>query len=94
MPLDTALRVRLFDDGEQVADTPIEAQGELGEGHGSLYFGTYPPHSIGCDGAIAEVRISNSIRDIGPSGGKPFACDAHTIGLLGHRNEGDVTAGE
>lgn len=74
-------RVQLFVDGEQVADVAVTPQGELDEGHGSLYFGTYPPHSIGCDGAIADVRISSIIRDIGPAREEPFAADEHALGI-------------
>ena len=72
--------VALFVDGEQVADSAVQAKGALGdEAEGALYFGTYPPHSIGCDGAIAEVRISNTIREV--ADGQSFEADAHTIGL-------------
>ncbi|HOD49067.1 MAG TPA: pyruvate formate lyase family protein [Candidatus Hydrogenedentes bacterium] len=74
------VRVALFVDGEQVASEAVQAKEAPDAGEGALYFGAYPPHSIGCDGAIAEVRISNAIRDIAP-GGAPLEAEPHTAGL-------------
>ena len=73
-------RVRLYVDGKQVKDQ------EIGSPHqtpsiGPLWFGCYPPQSIGCDGLIDEVRISKIARDIRQLSNVPFTADADTIGL-------------
>ncbi|HQM33341.1 MAG: hypothetical protein GXX88_02855 [Candidatus Hydrogenedentes bacterium] len=72
-------RAVLYVDGERVADKPVQATGAPDAGAGALYFGAYPPGGIGCHGAIAEVRISNTLREIAP--GIPWTADDHTTGL-------------
>lgn len=84
-------RVRLYVDGEQVADAAVTAAGDLGDGSGNLYFGGYPPHSIGCNGEIDEVRVSNVARTVAAIPTAPLEVDAATLGLwrMGRLN-GDV----
>ena len=73
-------RVRLYVDGKMVKDQ------EIGSPHqtpaiGPLWFGCYPPHNLGCDGLLDEVRISKIARDIRQTPTAPFTADADTIGL-------------
>ncbi len=73
-------RVRLYVDGKMVKDQ------EIGSPHqtpaiGPLWFGCYPPHNLGCDGLLDEVRISKIAREIRQTPTAPFAADADTIGL-------------
>ena len=72
-------RVALFVDGERVADEAVHARDASDTEAGALYFGAYPPGNLGCLGAIAEVRISNVVRETAP--GEPWTADSHTIGL-------------
>src|SRR5262249_22655638 len=73
-------RVRLFVDGRQVADREIAPNGgELSAG--PLWFASYPPGGLGCDGLVDEVRISRGIRDVSKPAAGPFTVDADTIGL-------------
>jgi len=74
-------RVRLYVDGDTVADAAVAPAGDLDKAGGPLYFGAYPPQSIGCDGAIYEVRISNGVRAIVAAPTAPLEVDASTIGL-------------
>jgi putative heme-binding domain-containing protein len=46
-----------------------------------LFFGGYPPHQIGCDGLVDDVRISNVCREAFETPSAPLAADEHTIGL-------------
>ncbi len=73
-------RVRLFVDGKVVADQQI-ASTHATPVIGPLWFGAYPPNSLGCDGLIDEVRISDVVRDIAQTPTAPLEMDAHTIGL-------------
>src|SRR5205807_10659636 len=41
----------------------------------------HPPHGIGCDGVVDEVRISKTLRSIERVPSAPFTADEHTIGL-------------
>lgn len=70
----------LFVDGKQVAQQTIVRQ-RRGGPQAALHFGGYPPHNIGCDGVIDEVRISNTLRTIDALPHGPLAVDAATIGL-------------
>ena len=74
-------QVRLFVDGELVHEAAVQAVTNLGDAGGGLYFGKYPPHNIGCDGAIGEVRITKAVREIGTPPEGPMTADAGTIGL-------------
>ncbi|HEX5447006.1 MAG TPA: ThuA domain-containing protein, partial [Pirellulales bacterium] len=67
-------------DGKQVHTAQIKRQ-RSGGPTAPLFFGGYPPHGIGCDGLIDEVRISNVIRPIGGLPEAPLSADAQTIGL-------------
>lgn len=73
-------RVRLYVDGRSVKEVGVErvAPGTMA---GPLWFGCYPPGSIGCDGRVDEVRISNIIRSIDGVPGGPPTIDEHTVGL-------------
>ena len=53
----------LYVDGKLVKQTAI-ARARSGGPTDQLYFGGYPPHSIGCDGLVDEVRISKALRAI------------------------------
>ena len=46
-----------------------------------LFFGGYPPQTIGCDGLIDEVRISNALRPFAVVPPAPLDVDEQTIGL-------------
>jgi pyruvate-formate lyase len=74
-------QVRLFVDGSLVKEETVRPESGMSEGGGGLYFGKYPPHNIGCDGAIGEVRLSNRVREIGTPPEGPMATEADTIGL-------------
>jgi sugar phosphate isomerase/epimerase/cytochrome c551/c552 len=73
-------RVRLFVDGKEVANQPIE-RGEDRTVKGELAIGRLPTGEIGCSGLIDDVRISSGIREITAVPEKPLAADEHTIGL-------------
>lgn len=57
-------RVRLYVDGEQVADRQVQATGTPGDGVAALFLGGYPLQGIGCHGAMEQVRISRGLRSI------------------------------
>ena len=48
---------------------------------GPLWFGAYPPQSLGCDGLVDEVRISNIVRAVDRVPDAPPAADKDVIGL-------------
>lgn len=73
-------RVRLYVDGEQVADRQVQASGALGDGVAALFLGGYPPQGIGCHGAVERVRISRGLRSIIATPGDLDA-DADTLSL-------------
>lgn len=58
----------------------VPQAGTLGEG-GPLWFGSYPPGSLGCDGLVDEVRISNYARAISQVPTAPLVLDRDTLGL-------------
>ncbi len=74
-------RIRLYVDGLQVADVKESMSGRLNVKEGDLAFGRLVERSIGCDGAIDEVRISNCSRPIGQAPEAPFQADRFTVGL-------------
>lgn len=74
-------RVRLYVDAALAADAAVTPTDGLSEGGGALYFGAYPTHGIGCNGAIEEVRISAGARAIARVPDAAFEADAHTLGL-------------
>src|SRR5262249_43137718 len=79
MTLDAG-RVRLYVDARLVKDVAVTRQRD-GGAPGSLFLGGYPPQSIGCDGLLDEVRLSDVVRKIEQVPDAPFTADEHTIGL-------------
>ncbi len=77
----TGNTVRLFVDGEKVADARVKATGQLPKSPGPLWIGGYPPHSIGCQGLVEDVRISNVARSITQAPENRFELDDHTVAL-------------
>jgi putative heme-binding domain-containing protein len=75
-----ARRVRLFVDGQIVADTAVASRGMAPQA-GGLAIGSLVTHEIGCAGLIDEVRITKGIRDIARGTKTPFQPDERTIGL-------------
>ncbi|HEU4754812.1 MAG TPA: ThuA domain-containing protein, partial [Armatimonadota bacterium] len=73
-------RARLYVDGRQVAETALTPR-EPAATTGPLYLGGYPPQGIRCDGALDEVRVSNTARTINSVPEAPFTADASTVGL-------------
>ena len=72
-------RVRLFVDGKQVADAPAKPL----EGQpipGRLAFGQLVEGTLGCDGAVEEVRLSKGVRDLANVQTGPLQADTQTIG--------------
>lgn len=73
-------RVQLFVDGARVKEVAV-TRTKTDTLSGTLYFGSYPPQSISCDGVVDEVRISRSLRTIDKIPDAPFTADEHTAGL-------------
>lgn len=73
-------RVRLYVDGKQVADAPIESK-ENPPQAGGLAIGSLPTREIGCTGMIDEVRITRGVREIKALPDGPLKADAETLGL-------------
>jgi len=73
-------QARLYVDGKLVSETPL-ARLRSGGPTAPLHFGGYPPHNIGCDGLVDEVRISSGLRNINSLPDGPFAAINDTIGL-------------
>lgn len=73
-------RVRLFVDARAVLDAPIRRGSDAGE-PGPLWFGAYPPQSIGCDGQLDEVWIRRGAFAPEAVPAEAFAADEATIGL-------------
>ncbi len=79
-------RVRLFVDDREVANQKLSPRagtpqpGTPQPGPGPLYFASYPPQGMGCDGLLDEVRISRGVREITLSP-QPHKADDYTIGL-------------
>lgn len=72
--------VRLFVDGKQVRQQQVTRKRQPGP-LGTLDLGAYSPEPVGCDGAVDDVRISNTIRPINQASPAPFVADKHTVGL-------------
>lgn len=75
-----ASRVRLFVDGQEVADTAITSRAKAPQA-GGLSIGSLVNHEIGCAGLIDEVRLTKGIRDISKGTKTPFQPDERTIAL-------------
>ncbi|HEY2893526.1 MAG TPA: LamG-like jellyroll fold domain-containing protein, partial [Pirellulales bacterium] len=71
---------RLYVDGRQVKEAQL-SRVRSGGPMAPLFFGGYPPHQIGCDGLLDDVRVSNVCREAFEPPSAPFAADEHTIGL-------------
>jgi hypothetical protein len=80
-------RVRLSLDARLVKDAAVVRKAP-GGGEGRLYFGAYPPQTIGCDGVVDEVRISAGVRPLDRLPDGPFVADAQTLGLWHFDEEG------
>jgi type 1 glutamine amidotransferase/mono/diheme cytochrome c family protein len=75
-----ANRVRLYIDGTQVADQPMERASDATV-PAALAIGRLVDGGIGCTGVIDEVRISRGVRDVASVPTEPFAVDDDTLGL-------------
>jgi len=73
-------RVKLYVDGRLASDTAVLAAPEAPVA-GPLWFASYPPGGLGCDGRVAEVRVSSGIRAFAAPPPGDMAADAQTIGL-------------
>ncbi|MFM2097211.1 MAG: hypothetical protein RIS70_4335, partial [Planctomycetota bacterium] len=73
-------RVRLYVDGQQVADERVEFN-KRPTIDGGLSIGKLVGAEIGCDGLIDEVRITRGIRTIDKVPDQPYPFDDKTIGL-------------
>ncbi|MDA0832490.1 MAG: DUF1553 domain-containing protein [Planctomycetota bacterium] len=72
--------VKLFVDGRETTSVDVKRTGEGGE-IGNLSIGAIPPHNLGCDGIIDDVRISTGLRQITGIPTDPFAADEQTVAL-------------
>ena len=73
-------RVRLYVDGKLALDQP--AKPLTGQpAPGGLAFGQLVDGSVGCDGLLDEVRLSQGAREVAAVPTAPFTRDAATIGL-------------
>ncbi len=73
-------RVRLYVDGKPAADERLTpAGGDVKKG--ALWFGAYPPHGLGCDGVLDEVRIRRGVRPVGAAPARAPDADEDTVGL-------------
>ncbi len=73
-------QLRLYVDAKLVKEETLTRQAGTND-VGRLYFGGYPPHKIGCDGVLDEVRISRGIRSVNGVPPGPLAADEETLGL-------------
>jgi quinoprotein glucose dehydrogenase len=82
----TAGRVRLYVDGKPAADQTVTlnvskaANGDGGQA-GELAFGSLVERSLGCDGLIDDVRISQAALDIKDAPPAPLAVEDASLGL-------------
>jgi beta-mannosidase len=72
--------VRLFVDAREVASQKVARQ-DLARKPGSLCLGSIDGESMGCDGTVDEVRISEGLRQMPAVPEVPFAADKSTLGL-------------
>jgi len=73
--------IRLYVDAQEVLTVAETIPADLTGQAGPLAFGSLAEGTLGCDGAVDEVRISNVARPITAIPTAPFACDENTIGL-------------
>ncbi len=88
-------RIRLYVDGEQVADRTVSIipAREQAAGMAMLSFGrlvSSQTGNLGCDGVIDEVRVSKVAREINAVPQGPFETDADTVGLWHFDEEPDT----
>lgn len=82
-------RVRLWVDGEVVADQPMSRKPGGKVVPGGLAFGRLVEGGVGCDGAIDEVRITRGLRDdLAGTRSSPFGADSP--GVLGYWHFDDL----
>ena len=79
-------RIRLFVDGQQVADQEVKAKegafgGELKPAHEELAIGSLVDQAIGCDGVIDEFRVSRGLRPINELPSDALKADDSTVAL-------------
>jgi len=75
-------RVRLYVDGDEVANQKIRPKTQSTRKPGALTFGTTAgQYNSRCDGLIDEVRISHGVRTIQGVPAEPLAADEQTVGL-------------
>ena len=74
-------RIRLYVDGRQAANAKDTRPPGRTRRPGQLAFGALVSGTIGCNGAIDEVRISKVPREITGPPTKPLDADADTVGL-------------
>lgn len=73
-------RIRLFVDGQQVADQAVEFQkGQTVPG--GIAFGQLVGREIGCDGFVDEARLTRGVRDLSVVPDNAPAVDPRTLGL-------------
>ncbi len=73
-------RVRLFVDGQQVADQAVKFNGKAAV-PGGLSIGALVERTIGAKALIDEVRLSRGVREITGAPTAPFEADDQTVGL-------------
>lgn len=83
--------VRLYMDGEQVAEKEIKREPRIAAVGGPLMVGRVASRVLpyGCEGAIDSVRISNSLRKINSVPDKAFAVEEDTVGLWDFNSQVD-----
>lgn len=83
-------RVRLYVDGEQVADQAIQSRGVDGGIAGGLSIGRLVEGIFGCDGQIEWVRISKGTRKLSRENLEKVQRDDLTLGYWNLSAEGEV----
>ena len=72
---------RLYLDGAEVASTAVARRANMPREPGQLVVGSLVARELSCDGEIAEVRLSRSVRDGRKVPHTPLPADADTIAL-------------
>ncbi|MDP1796550.1 MAG: LamG-like jellyroll fold domain-containing protein, partial [Planctomycetaceae bacterium] len=80
-------RVRLFVDGQAVADQKIERRTDRPSQPGGLAIGELVAREIGCGGLIDDVRLSKGVREITAAPAGPLTKDTQTIQLWNFDDE-------
>jgi len=74
-------RVRLYVDGDRVADVPQTMPPREDRKNWALAVGALHERSLRCSGLIDEVRISSCARAVTAAPSVPFSADEHTVRL-------------